>query len=64
MTPTSEARPLTYKQRQARAAETAQELLERHQCSIREVPGGYRIKGPKADLLISDLQFLYEGDLR
>lgn len=61
---TSEEQPLTFKGRQERALKQAHTLLERHGCQIEKVSGGHRITGPSANLLITDLRYLYESDIR
>jgi hypothetical protein len=43
--------------------EDARQLVERFGCTITECPGGYRVTGPNASILISDLKYLQKSDL-
>lgn len=40
----------------------ALELIELLGCKVTTCPGGYRIKGPKVDTLVTDLKYVVAGD--
>lgn len=44
--------------------EEAAEMLKRYRATAERIPGGWRVKGPKSDLRVSDLAYLLESDLR
>jgi hypothetical protein len=39
------------------------ELADSMGCTITKIQGGYLVKGPNANLKISDLKYLYRSDL-